>query len=480
MFPTFISILDIQSWWEVPSIAHFCSLFRTAFNLLDFDIEDLEEALLTDGTEETSWLQELIVRLLSGCLPNNEISTFNYQMFLRRLFRQKCQEHDTYNPFNTDIDFQLLPLRTKVDILQALCDFRLDAEDVLDQLKNLEADSLRVEPLGYDSNDSAYWYFYGTRLYREDFHTKSNKKKSIWQVICFTEDDWFQLTKKFKKSTSKVERQLYQTLNENFLPELPRLFREKENLARKRLLEKLPRRTSTRLKKLEPEVPKPEVTRVEVPAKSPEDKRKQEVTRRQEAYERRAKLKEQSEEESQSESSVDRNEMVRTKSQKSKKNNTNESKGATSKSTKRQKRNENLSDSFVSSPSKPTTVGRQTNNSLSAATGQILIQPVTNPTKKVKTSQIFRQTDEDLQTGMHKILDFVKNHEDAWPFTDPVEEEYAPNYYSIVRKPMDLQRMEDRLDGGYYKTFAKFKADFQLIVDNCRLYNGAENGKVIL
>ena len=31
--------VDIQSWWEVPSIAHFCSLFRDAFNLLDFDIE---------------------------------------------------------------------------------------------------------------------------------------------------------------------------------------------------------------------------------------------------------------------------------------------------------------------------------------------------------------------------------------------------------------------------------------------------------
>lgn len=80
---------------------------------------------------------------------------------------------------------------------------------------------------------------------------------------------------------------------------------------------------------------------------------------------------------------------------------------------------------------------------------------------------------------MYKILEHVKNHEDAWPFVDPVDEEYAPNYYSVIRKPMDLQRMEDRLDSGQYKTYSKFKSDFQLIVDNCRLYNGADNGKYV-
>ena len=31
--------LEVHSFWEVPYVAHFCSLFRTAFNLSDFDIE---------------------------------------------------------------------------------------------------------------------------------------------------------------------------------------------------------------------------------------------------------------------------------------------------------------------------------------------------------------------------------------------------------------------------------------------------------
>lgn len=37
-----------------------------------------------------------------------------------------------------------------------------------------------------------------------------------------------------------------------------------------------------------------------------------------------------------------------------------------------------------------TTVGRQTNNSLASATGQIVIQPIANPhRKKLKTSQVY-------------------------------------------------------------------------------------------
>lgn len=41
---------------------------------------------------------------------------------------------------------------------------------------------------------------------------------------------------------------------------------------------------------------------------------------------------------------------------------------------------------------------------------------------------------------------------------------------------MDLEKMEEKLDCGQYKTFTEFHNDFKLIVSNCRLYNGQNNG----
>ncbi|KAL0280188.1 UNVERIFIED_CONTAM: hypothetical protein PYX00_001561 [Menopon gallinae] len=464
---------DIQSWSEVPSIAHFCSLFRAAFNLLDFDIEELEEALLTDGAEDagSSLLQELIVRLLCGCVQSNEISTFNYQMFLRRLFRQKCHEYGRENPFNTDIDFQFLPLRTKVEILHALCDFRLDADDVQDLLKNLESDSLRVEPLGHDENKSAYWYFYGTRLYREDFpknkkirdkrrkskEEKRKKKRSkisyesdieddiapgIWQVVCYTEEDWEKLAMKFKGSTCKDEKDLHRTLTEDFLPEIPRLFAEKERLQKKRMMEYQPRRQSSRLEKL-----KQKEEEEKILAKEEEEKlrlEKEERDRRERLMARTVRAFQRASSGSGSECGSYRNERERERD-----------------GTPAQEESHQL------------LIGRQTNNSLASATGQIIIQPPRR--KKLRSKQVYKTSAEDLRTGMYKILEYIKNHEEAWPFVDPVDENYAPRYYSVIRKPMDLQRMEDKLDSGEYLTFNEFRNDFQLIVDNCRQYNGSEN-----
>jgi histone acetyltransferase len=76
-----------------------------------------------------------------------------------------------------------------------------------------------------------------------------------------------------------------------------------------------------------------------------------------------------------------------------------------------------------------------------------------------------------LQDTLQHILNAIKNHESAWPFQDPVNPEDVPDYYDIIKEPMDLHTIGQRLHAGFYRSRDIFVADVRLIFDNCRLYN---------
>eukprot|EP00063_Salmo_salar_P084183 XP_014059018.1 PREDICTED: nucleosome-remodeling factor subunit BPTF-like [Salmo salar] len=79
-------------------------------------------------------------------------------------------------------------------------------------------------------------------------------------------------------------------------------------------------------------------------------------------------------------------------------------------------------------------------------------------------------TDKDYE-GLRRILCSLQAHKMAWPFLEPVDPNDAPDYYGVIKEPMDLSTMEDRLQKRYYNKLTEFVADMTKVFDNCRYYN---------
>ncbi|XP_027204366.2 nucleosome-remodeling factor subunit NURF301 E(bx) [Dermatophagoides pteronyssinus] len=78
--------------------------------------------------------------------------------------------------------------------------------------------------------------------------------------------------------------------------------------------------------------------------------------------------------------------------------------------------------------------------------------------------------DADFQR-MEKIVKTVKSHRSSWPFLKPVDGKQVPDYYTVIKEPMDLQQISNQISGRHYKRFTEFIYDMHKIFDNCRYYN---------
>lgn len=69
------------------------------------------------------------------------------------------------------------------------------------------------------------------------------------------------------------------------------------------------------------------------------------------------------------------------------------------------------------------------------------------------------------------LLNDMQNHSAAWPFTQPVNRDEVPDYYEVIKEPMDLSTMEEKHEKDMYPTPQEFIKDAKLIFENCRRYN---------
>ncbi|KAL2035160.1 histone acetyltransferase [Aureobasidium pullulans] len=74
---------------------------------------------------------------------------------------------------------------------------------------------------------------------------------------------------------------------------------------------------------------------------------------------------------------------------------------------------------------------------------------------------------------MH-LLSALQNSTHAWPFLQPVNKDEVLDYYEVIKQPMDLSTMEQKLENDAYETPEDFIRDATLICVNCRRYNAEQ------
>jgi hypothetical protein len=107
-------------------------------------------------------------------------------------------------------------------------------------------------------------------------------------------------------------------------------------------------------------------------------------------------------------------------------------------------------------------------------------RPVKAPSRDLPDAK--RRPGAQLRFCQQVIRDlFHKKHSlYAWPFYKPVDVEglQLRDYYVIVKKPMDLGSVRDRLEKGLYRNAMEFSADVRLIFTNCYKYNPPDHDVV--
>lgn len=72
-----------------------------------------------------------------------------------------------------------------------------------------------------------------------------------------------------------------------------------------------------------------------------------------------------------------------------------------------------------------------------------------------------------------EVLNRIRRSKYSTPFKEPVDPVKlgCPDYFTIVKHPMDISTIKAKLDKGEYECAEDFRTDFKLMIANCYLYN---------
>lgn len=87
------------------------------------------------------------------------------------------------------------------------------------------------------------------------------------------------------------------------------------------------------------------------------------------------------------------------------------------------------------------------------------------------TENMLNMTTKRLKNVFRYIISDIRTDTHAWPFLLPVNEKEVPDYYQIIKVPMDISKVEKNVEDDKYEDIESFEQDFNQIFKNCYIYN---------
>lgn len=106
------------------------------------------------------------------------------------------------------------------------------------------------------------------------------------------------------------------------------------------------------------------------------------------------------------------------------------------------------------------------------------VKGIVQPPYKPPENKPHRNTTQ-LQYILKILNRNIWKHQYAWPFLTPVDtvKLNLPDYFKIIKRPMDLGTIKKRLENFWYFSSAECVEDVRLLFNNCYTYN--KDGDVV-
>ncbi|KAM2076234.1 hypothetical protein ACFX1T_039000 [Malus domestica] len=256
--PSLLPRWTLRSMWELASVLNFLHVYRPLLNISDeFSAEELETALITPNDT----LSDIHIPLLKAIPPITRMALTRdtWVTVLCRKLRDWWHwvaEGDLpiVVSHGAEIEaYKTLDPGVRVVILKALCDIRVEQEDIRNYIDNslkhgVQLSAFRKERIGGDSQGISYWYeddpIIGYRLYREirkvDMKKVKGKGSNVlpsasyqWETVATNFDEFQDVSEKLFSSKNRTEASLGKKLKGDMLAEIEKVHKRKERLLKK-------------------------------------------------------------------------------------------------------------------------------------------------------------------------------------------------------------------------------------------------------